>query len=120
MKENKNIMRNEIQKRLDDEMWDLRIAGSVMEKRKRSKFRLAYGLSFSTLTAAASLFIIMSTFFNGGQQSLRYDSFISEQVRGTYGTVFASSAPAADYSPDDDMLSMQSIDSTIDDALAMR
>jgi hypothetical protein len=120
MKNDERLMRMEIQKRLDDSSWDRRIAGAVLGRKKRGKFRLAYGLSFSTLAAAASIAIIMTAVLNGTRDTLRYESFISDQVRGTYHSVFVTSKSSPNLSPDDDMLSMEGIDSTIDDTLAMR
>ena len=120
MNDDKQIMGEEIRKRLEDDSWDFRIAGNILKKRSERRFRFISGISLSSLAVAASIFIIMSAVFNSTEESLRYNTFISQQIHGTYQSVFVSSQAQADYSPDDDLLSMQSIDSTIDEALSLR
>lgn len=120
MDENRKMMQQQIKNRLDDDSWDLMTAGAVLKKRRRSRMRVISGVSLSSLAAAASVFIIMSAVLNTTEQTLRYNAFISDQISGTYHSVFVSNQVKANHTPEDDILSMQSIDSTIDEALALR
>jgi hypothetical protein len=113
-------MSSEIRRRLEDDSWDLRIAGAVLQKKRQRRSRLIAGLSMSSLAAAASLIVITTAVLDATRSSTRYNAFISQQIEGTYHSVFASAAARDDHSPDDDILSMQAIDLTIDETLAIR
>ena len=113
-------MKQEIDRRLNDTEWDRRIARTVIEKRKRKITRYIYSASLSSLAAAASLIIILTTVINSGQTSLRYGSFISQQVNGTNKTVFAAASSSGINSPEEDIIAIQNIDVMIDDTLALR
>lgn len=120
MKEYNNIMKDEISKRLNDSSWDLAIASTVIKKKKQKVHRIAYSFSLSSLAAAAVFFIVITTGFNPQKSGYRYDNFISQQIQGTYSTVFTAGSHEIQYAPEDDLMSVQSIDATIDDTLAMR
>ena len=120
MNDNSTKMKQEITRRLNDNEWDRRIAHAVIGRRKQKITRYVYGVSLSSLAAAASLILVLTTVIDSGKSSLRYGSFISQQVNGTHGTVFAAASSSVNNSPEDDILSIQSIDVMIDDTLAMR
>lgn len=115
-----NTMKAEISKRLNDTTWDLQIARGVFKKKKQKTARYVYSFSFSSVAAAAVLFIVISTGFNSQNSNYRYDDFISQQIHGTYSTVFTASSEDINNSPEDDLIAVQSIDTMIDDTLAMR
>lgn len=121
MKNHDDIMKAEISKRLNNTAWDLTVARKVVNKKKRQKtHRLVYSFSLSSLAAAAVFFIVISVGVNQPKSGYRYHDFISQQIHGTYSTVFTATSSEMKYSPEDDLTAVQSIDTMIDDTLAMR
>ena len=83
----KEIMSEEIQKRLDSKSWNYRMASSVLEKKTQTKKRFIYTTSLSSLAVAASILIFFIFGINRHEPNL-YNQFISNQLRGTYNEVY--------------------------------
>lgn len=76
-------MRKEIQKRIESNAWNFRIAAGVLEKKNKIKKRIIYSSSISSL-AIAALFIIIFLFgIKTGPEINPYDQFIVKQIDGT-------------------------------------
>ncbi len=92
-------MKEEITSRMESRSWDLKMAASVLEKKRRKKTLFLFSASASSL-ATASL-VIFVFLFGTGEKSVNkdYSSFISTQLKGTYTTVFSNGSttgPGAD------------------------
>jgi hypothetical protein len=83
----KEIMSEEIKKRLDSKNWNYSIASSVLEKKNQTKKRFIYATSLSSLAVAASILIFFIFGINRPETNL-YNQFISNQLRGTYNEVY--------------------------------
>jgi hypothetical protein len=84
----KEIMSEEIKKRLDSKNWNYSIASSVLEKKNQTKKRFIYATSLSSLAVAASILIFFIFGINQGPGTNLYNQFISNQLRGTYNEVY--------------------------------
>jgi hypothetical protein len=88
----KNTMKQAIKERLQNPAWDLEMARRVhAEKRKRSRLM---GRSIIGGLAAAALVTLVVTFAlteNEPTEPAGYDTFLAQQVQGTYEMAFDTS-----------------------------
>lgn len=107
MRNNDETLNSKIQERLQSNSWDFSIATAVIEKkRKRKKQLFPAILTFSAATAV--LIMIMTTTIPDKDKENHYHDFITKQVEGTYSIAEAEG------------FNSTSIDSLIDDTLALR
>ena len=78
---NKNLMANEIKKRLNSKSWDNEIATAVFEKKKKSNRRKIYSIGSASLIAASLLMAFLFAIRNSPVKS-NYNQFISNQIEG--------------------------------------
>ena len=116
MDEKEKLMKSEIKKRIESSEWDIGIAAAVLKKKRRKK--IAYSVSFSSLAAAALVLIVLLFGIYSDPYQDTYDSFISNQVNGTYKLVFNGNSGID--SNNDNMLLSNDIDNMIDNTLSMR
>lgn len=113
----KEIIKNEIDKRMCDNNWDHEIASQVIGKRKK-QHRLYASIGSSL---ALVVFMISGIILFSGNQSAavyKYDSFISRQINGTYNSVFKKQEQKV--TTKKVVLFSNEIDSMIDETLAQR
>lgn len=91
-----------ISTRMESDVWNLQMAGRVLQARRKRGYRMAW--IFSLSMACASV-VLVTVLFGVNRTPVTYDSFITTQVDGAYK---ASG------------LSGEDVDSLIDEALAMR
>lgn len=113
-------MREEIKRRKNDSLWDHAIANGVLSRRKRVHERNMYIASFSSLAMAASLAVIFLFGLNNVVDKNAYQSFIADQINGTNNMVFANDAAAGKNYSEEDLISVNGVDSVIDDTLVRR
>jgi hypothetical protein len=87
-------MKQEIRSRMESRSWDLGIAGSVIEKKRKKKSIFLFSASVSSLVTAS--LIIYIVLFGIGDRSIdkNYTNFISTQLKGTYEKVFDDGSKA--------------------------
>lgn len=104
-----------IEERLENKSWDIKIANQVYKKKKAKKLKQKVVLvSLSAALATASLLLIFNPFAKS-QTAETLDKWISQQIDGTYNSVFIK-----ENSKENAMLSITDEDKIIADALNMR
>ena len=116
MDKNSKIMSREIKERMESNAWDLSMAARVIKKRSRK--RVAYSVSLSSLAAAALVLIFLLFGLKTNSDQNTYEQLISKQVNGTYMLVFNEDSGEDD--GDNIADGSDDIDSIIDNTLAMR
>jgi len=122
MKDNSmdDIMKKEIEKRLENDLWDMKMSRRVMSKRRSGRKKMIYSATGSSLALAATVTIIFMFGFNSSQPAM-YDQFISSQIEGTYKKSFEKNIiQVSSENSGSGVVFSDDLDDMIDDTLAMR
>lgn len=111
MKDNRDIMREEIRLRLESDSWDFSIAHKVMEARNAQNEKSSGIWSFASLATAAMSFIIFMA-------SLYTVTYNNSTYRGT-GSIYSYAYIKNDNNLDNDILAAK-VELTINEAFPMR
>jgi hypothetical protein len=110
-----------VRSRLGDETWDLRMARGVLRKHRRRLVISAVATAASLAAAASLVFTLTTATLNGSPEGAALNSFVNEQVRGTWQNVYTRSASTqSDEALLVDAEVDESLDVVIDDALSRR
>jgi hypothetical protein len=123
MKEKNDIavMNEEINRRIADDAWDLRIAGRVLSRRRSRVTRSIMAGAGGMAAAAASILLVFAPPGRNSGNDAVFHAFVSSQVNGTYEEVFTNGNDGSGSVPaTSTLVSYSSLDSVISDALMDR
>jgi hypothetical protein len=117
-RDDRAIMKEEINRRKESDGWNFRIAQNVLERRRSRKRKTLFsGMTAAAATAADSIILVTGLRDEAVQND--FSSFISKQVTGTYYLVFNGNGSERAGS-DDALLLSDDIDSMINNVMSMR